>query len=225
MMAIGTTYDFDLTAEDFVRRAFQIAGVFGPRETPDAHEFGMARDFADMILKSWQCNGRAMRLISRNTYTLTSGTATVPGIDADTIDIEFPAFVTDSNGTDHRVERMSLDEYQVLSNKTQTGIPARAYVERSSAISMTLYPTPSASATSITVVRRRLIKDFEAGTNPEIFQRHLAAACRALAVDLAEAFGKSDQKIMRLENRAMRNKRDVDVDNRERGGFRWRLGG
>lgn len=222
-MAASTSYDFDLTVENFVRRAFQLAGVLGPRETPDSHEYGMGRDFADLILKSWQCGGRAMRLIERKTYTLTAGTATVPAIDADTIDIEFPAYVT-YDGTDHEVSRMTLDEYMRISDKTVESIPSRAYVERAATITMTLYPVPDASATSITVMRRRIIKDFEAGTTAELFQRHLAAACRALAVDLAESFGKSDGKLARLENRALRDKREVDLDNVEKGGFRFRLG-
>ncbi len=222
-MTISTTYSANPDLEGLAKLAYRTAGLLGPFEDPAAEEVQAFADWINVELKEWQAAGRLLRQVERVTTTLTAGTATVT-LDADTIDIEFPAFVTLTSGdTDYEVDRMTLDEYMRISNKTQTGVPTRALVERKDTVVMTLDPVPNATVTSITYVRARLIRDLTAGTTADVHQRVLKAVILAGAVYLAESAGKSADKIDRLERRAEAAKATMLKDNAERGGFKFTL--
>jgi hypothetical protein len=223
-MAISTNYTLTVNLQQVVRVGFRQAGVLGAEDEPDPYQVAMAAEFINLNLKEWQAGNRMLRQIERVTKTLTAGTATVT-VDADTIDIEFPAYVTSSTAVTntYEVERMTLAEYMRISNKTQAGVPSQALVERKDTVVMTLYPVPNASVSSITYTRHKLIRNFEAGTDPDIQQRYVRALTLIVAVDAAEHYGKSADKIMRLTQQRDTAMNTMERDNAERGDIVFRL--
>lgn len=223
-MAVGTSYSFNLTLEELIANGARLAGVLGAGDTISGAEVTMGGHFLNMLMKEWQAAARLLRQVERVTKTLTSGTATVT-VDADTIDIEFPAYITPATGSQtYEVDRMTLDEYMRLPNKSEQGIPEMALVERKDTVVMTLWPVPDATVTSITYARVKLIRDIAAGENPDVHQRYLAALTWGIAWMFAEHYGKDDAKIARLEAKYSAAQRVVFRDNVERGHVKFRLG-
>ena len=223
-MTIASTYTYnpDLTA--LCRASMRTAGVLGDYEEPSGEEVQSWSEWLNLELKEWQAAARLLRQIERATKTLTASTATVT-VDADTIDIEFPAYVTLTSSTTatYQVDRMTLDEYMQISNKTQTGVPTRALIERKDTVVMTLHPVPDSTVSSITYVRAKLIRDLTAGTTADVQQRYLKALVLAGAAWAAEAKGKSGDKVERLEAKAERAKQVLMKDNTEKGDMRFVL--
>jgi hypothetical protein len=222
-LAIGTSYSFDLDLAGLVRVALQRASVLGIGDEPQAAEVTAGGQYLNLLLKSWQAASRLLRNVERVTKTITAGTATVT-VDADTIDIEFPATIKLTSGdARYEVERMTLDEYNILSDETEEGIPTKALVQRGATCSLTLWPVPTSTVSSITYTRVKLIKDVLAGETAEVQQRYLDALCWGLARDFADHYEKSPEKIDRLERRYMDARRDVHRDNTERGYVKFSL--
>jgi len=223
-MAISSSYSYNPDLTSLAKLSMRTAGVLGDYEDPTGEEVQSFADWLNAELKEWQAAGRLLRQVERVTKTLTAGTATVT-VDADTIDVEFPAYVTltSSSTSTYEVDRMTLDEYMRISNKTQQGIPTRALVERKDSVVMTLHPVPDSTVSSITYVRAKLIRDLASGTTADVNQRVIKAVVLAGAVWLAEKAGKSADKIDRLERRAEQAKQTMFKDNTERGGFRFTL--
>lgn len=222
-MTISSAYSFDLDLNGLVRVALQRASVLGIGDEPQGAEVTAGGQYLNLLLKSWQAASRMLRQVEVVTTTLTAGTATVT-LGADTIDVEFPATVKLTSG-DHRyeVERMTLDEYQLLPDPDETGIPTKALVQRGSSVSMTLWPVPTSTVSNIKYTRVRLIRDMEAGATADVQQRYLDALCWGLAAEFANHFEKPPEKVDRLERKYMDARRDVHRDNAERGHVKFSL--
>jgi len=220
-VAVSSSYSFNPDLAGLAKVILRTAGVLGPFDEPEAAEVQEVADFINVELKYWQAGARMLRQVERQTKTLTAGTATVT-VDADTIDIEFPAYITLTTGdSNYVVKRMTLDEYMRISDKTIQGVPSRALVERKDTVVMTLDPIPDSTVQSITYARVRLIRDLAAGTTADLNQRYLKALVMAVAVHVAEARGKSADKVERLERRAEQAKLALSRDNAERGSFKF----
>jgi hypothetical protein len=223
-MALATTTSFNLDLQGLIRGGMQKAGILGAGEEPEAAEIAMGREFLDLLLKEWQTAGRYLRRVARASVALTASAAVA--FPSDTIDVEFPCMVVlATSGRETEVQRMTLSDYQVISNKDQTGVPSQLLIERGVSVTGTLWPVPDLSqATTLNYIRRSLIVDTAAGTNADAHQRYLRTITLGLALEFAEWAGKSDAKIARLEARYMASKADVDSDNTERGDLTFVLG-
>jgi hypothetical protein len=222
-LTIGSSYSFDLNLAGLVRVALQRASVLGLGDEPQPAEVTAGGEFLNLLLKSWQAASRLLRNVEMVTTTLTAGTATVT-LAADTIDVEFPCSVKLTTG-DHRyqVERMTLDEYQMLSDLTEEGIPTKALVQRAATVSMTLWPIPTSTVESITYTRVKLVKDILSGETADVQQRYLNALGWGLAAEFAEVYRMPMDKVDRLTARYQEERRNVHRDNAERGHIKFSL--
>lgn len=221
-MTLSASSAWDLTAEEIITRALQLAGVLGAGAAPQAGEYDMGYSLLNGILHEWQAAAKILRCQERTTLALVAGQAAYV-LPADTVDVEFPAAVV-VGGIDYAiVERLTLQQYTVITNKTMSGISSRILVERQAAITITLYPVPNASCVTLKYTRQRLVKDVEAGKNVELHGRALLALVRGLACDFAEHYGKSDGKIARLEGRYREARQTLFSDNIERGDVQFYL--
>jgi hypothetical protein len=222
-MTISANYTFDLDLAGLARVILRAAGVLGPYDDPSPEEISEVSDLINIELKEWQAGARLLRQVERVTKTLTAGTATVT-VDADTIDIEFPAYITLTTGNgNYLVRRMTLDEYMRVSDKTVQGVPSRALIERKDTVVMTLDPIPDSTVASITYARVKLIRDIANGATADLQQRHLKALIATIAAQVAESRGKSADKIARLEARAANAKAVLAADSSEKGSFKFVL--
>lgn len=216
-MAVSSNTSWNLTYEEIIQQAMQRAGVLAAGQQPSGDEKIMGGAWLNAGLKEWQAAGRLLRQVERTTTTLTSGTAAYT-LASTTIDVEFPIMVVNAtSGNESIVERMTLAQYMEITDKTQTGTPTRALIERQASTVLTLWPVPDTTVTTLKYARVKIMPDMDAGTNPDVFPRMLKAVVAMLALDFAEHFGKSADKIERLERRFETAKREVFRENAERG--------
>lgn len=225
-MAIATTATFDLDLRGIARNGMRIAGILSETDEPTGPEVTMCGEFVNLQLKAWQLAGRMLRNVARTTVPIdaTARSTGVLTVASDTIDIEFPmALKLTSGDQTYEVERVSQKDFLLISNKTETGIPTMALIERAATVSMRLWPIPDSTVSTIEYSRVFLIKDAKASNTLDVHQRCLQAVVLGLAVDLAEWAGKDDAKLSRLQLRYSNAQNAVFRDNTERGGIKFSL--
>ncbi len=223
-MTVSANASFDLTRDAIIRNAYQYCGVVTAGAQPDANQIVMASDMLNMLLKALQSDGIILRTIERTTTTLTAGTAQYTPA-SDTLDIDDRAvYVTTGTGTtatDLRIEPISRGQYMELSLKAVQGQPTQIYVEKGTALSFFLYPTPDSNWTSVTYPRVRLLRDMDSGSvTPDLASKYLRYVVLALAADLALHHGLMPRRAALAEQAAMEKER-VTSDETERGPVRF----
>ena len=139
-----------------------------------------------LFFSSLSSDGPALYELERTTLTTVSGTSeyTLP---ADTIEVNFPLMVAGVGQTSQtQIERMTYTNYQEISDKSQTGQPLRAYVEKLALVTVVLWPVPNQIYT-ISYQRQRLIRNAESGTTPDRPPRWMRGIAFQMAADLALA--------------------------------------
>jgi hypothetical protein len=225
-MTVSALYAWNPDGTAIVRQGMRLAGVLAHDAEPSSTDVQAGLEIVNGLLKAWQAGDRLLRNVEKNvTQTLTSGTASY-SITDDTMDVEFPATIVlaSSTTTENVVERMTLDEYTAISNKSQTGVPTRLLVERAATVILTLWPVPDATVSSLKYTRARLVRDMTSTTTLDVQQRYVRTVILGLAVELAEMSNKGDDKIMRLERRYDLAKQDLTADNSERGDVTFAMG-
>lgn len=168
-MAIASTATFELTRDQLIRRAFQLAGMTEASMSPDSDDIAMAADFLGMELDTLQAEGIVLRTVERATKSLVDGTAEYT-LDSDTLDVHVGPddllgshTVTGATGSTY-VKAIGRAEYLAISNRTAEGTPTMGYVERgTTSVKIVLWPVPSAAAT-LTYQRVRMIRDVTSGS-------------------------------------------------------------
>lgn len=226
-MTVAATYSWDPTATAVVRQALRMAGLLGLGDEPTPAEVAAGAEMLNTRLKAWQAAQRLLSHVDKEEeLTLVSGTAAYTITD-DTIDVELPAMAVSATDSDveYQVDRMTLDEYVALSNKSQAGIPNLILVERlKGSVQLTLYPVPDGNVTKLKYTRRRLIRDMTSASTVDLAARHIRAVILMVAIDMAESFNKSDDKIARLESRLANAMAEVKRDSQEKGNLHMRMG-
>lgn len=215
-MTISTSYNFNPTAEQIVRQAFQATGALGLGRRPRPDQLNDARDILTTLLKAMQAKGKLLVQAERVTLTLTPGTATYALAD-DTIDVEFPTtYSPPGSTTETIVERMSYSDYQILSDKTAQGTPVRVYVEKSAILTATFWNVPNAAGTWH-YRRIRIIRDASAGATMDATTKFIQAIVWKLAHKLALPLGVPLARVQYLEQQAIAAEAEVIGDDDERG--------
>jgi len=153
----------------------------------------------DSIVKELDADGQFLWRTTRLTFTTTASTASYT-LDATAFDVDAPVSYLKSGGTSRvPLFPMSADDYLVLPDRTTTATtPARYYVEKSlssgrTALTMILYPVPTASGDTVEYRAAIRAKDFNTGaTNPDFPSSWTLALTNRLTADLAPSYGQMD---------------------------------
>lgn len=145
MTTSGTT-SFNLDIADVIEEAMSMLGGeqslgFEPLE---------ARRTLNLLLIDWMNRGILLWKQNIATLDLTSGTAsyTLPSSLIDITELVHRT-VSGSNTTDLALDRISMEEYQRITNKTQTGRPTQYAINRlRDAAQLYLWPTPDTTTAS-----------------------------------------------------------------------------
>ena len=191
-MTLATTATFAPSAQGIIRTALQRVGVLEGAREPDAGQLAMGMDFLNEGIKALQNEGVTVESTERDTDTLVAGTATYTAA-SDTLDIDDGAYVSDGNGTDATVIKISREQYMALSLKTTQGQPTMMYVELgtvSQTVTYHLYPVPDSNWTTITFPRVRILRDISTAADTTDFRSRSAKMLSyMLAVDFAGHYG------------------------------------
>lgn len=219
-MTTSANAAFDLSRDQIIRTAFQLVGVVAAGTEPDANQVAMASDLLDLSLKALQNDGIILRTLEQSTTTLVAGQAKYT-LASDTLDVDDRSVYVTSGTTDLRLESISRGQYMELSSKTVQGQPTQFYVEKTSTVSVYLYPTPDSSWTSVTFPRVRLLRDMDTGgVTADLPSKYLRSVVYTLAADLALHHGLLPKYQMLLEQAGVETVR-AEQDDTERGPIRF----
>lgn len=194
-MAVSSSTDFSLTANDAVVIAIELLGTRAEEEPLTQIELDRGLRYMNMMLKGWEADGIMTWLKTEGALTLVQGTASYTfgaGGDFTTVPMDIEQIrITRTN--DLEMTRMSRPDYFSIPTKTTQGYPTQYYYDRQRD-SGTLYIWPTADATlgTLKFTYRRRIMDMDAsGNNFDLPQEWYLAITHGLAVMLAPIYGKT----------------------------------
>ncbi len=181
-MATSGTYTFNPGLGEIVIYAYQNIGI---RPTALLMEhMEVARTATNMMLARWSNMGVNLWCVDLITTPLVQGTATYP-VDANTVMILDAYIVSDS--IDRIILPISRTEYASYPNKAQQGFPTTFWFDRLISPTVTLWPVPDGSQTSLKYYRVRRLQDsnLQGGEQVEIPYLWLEAFADGLTYRLA----------------------------------------
>jgi len=181
-MATSGTYTFNPGLGEIVLYAYQNIGV-RPAALLQEH-MDSARMATNMMLARWSNQGVNLWCVDLITTPLVQGTATYP-VDANTVMILDAYIVSDS--IDRIILPISRTEYASYPNKAQQGFPTTFWFDRLISPTVTLWPVPDGSQTSLKYYRVRRLQDsnLQGGEQVEIPYLWLEAFADGLSYRLA----------------------------------------
>ena len=214
---------FQLTADGFTKHAMQLCGLLPLGRTPRPEHLQDARDLLTVMLKALQSRGITLTQAVQASLTLAPGVANYP-LDADTIDVDFPTTLQASGSTaETYVEKMTYSDWRIISDKTVTGPPTRAYVEKLATCSVFFWSVPDGAATwNYRAIK--LLPDATSGATSGLTQRWMGALVWRFAYWLSHAFSLPQAKRQELKAVADEEETAVLGQENERGDLNLSLG-
>lgn len=185
-MALSGTYTFNPSLGEITLYAYNLCGIRGTALLQEHME--SARMAANMMLGRWSSDGVNLWTVDKQSVPLIAGQATyaVPG---NTI-VMLDTYVVTSNGgmaTNRIIMPISRTEYASYSNPQSEGFPTTFWFDRLLSPTVTLWPVPDGTQTSLDYYRVRQIQDsnFSDGQQVEMPYYFLEAFAYGLAQRLA----------------------------------------
>jgi len=155
-MATSGTYTFNPSLGELTIYAYQLIGV-RPTALLQEH-MDSARMATNMMFTRWSNQGVNLWQVSLVTVPIVAGTATY-NVDASTV-VMLDAYIEYGNPPiDRIIMPISRTEYASYPNKTQQGFPTVFWFDRLLAPTVTLWPTPDGSQTSLKYYKVNRIED------------------------------------------------------------------
>lgn len=197
-MTTSNTFNFDPALGEIVAYSFNLIGV-RPTALLQEH-FESARMATNMLLSRWSSQGVNLWCVDLEVVPLVQGTATYP-VPSDTI-VMLDAYISTTTGSstiDRIAMPVSRTEYASYPNKAQQGFPTTFWFDRTLSPTVTLWPVPNGSQTSLKYYRVRRIQDsnLQNAENVEIPYYFLEALAFGLAQRLAMIWAPEKVAIMK----------------------------
>lgn len=181
----ATEYDFILTRNEIIEEAFFKIGDLGYGQVlgPDQLNSGIRK--INLITKRWGEDGYLLFSTIEDSVTLVSGTASYLIPTANGLSFVERANYVDTGSTYLEIERITIEEYIEIPNKTDTGVPSVFSVLPSSGL-IQFWPTPN-TTNVVKLFGYRKLKDWQTSEGTGEFpSRWQSALIYALAVELGE---------------------------------------
>jgi hypothetical protein len=183
-MALSGTYAWDLDNTGVIEEAYELAGW----EARTAQDAVTARRSMNLIFRDWANWGVNLWTLEQITTDMVADTASYT-LTARTLDVLTAIMRITSTDPDLDIpmERISIEEYHDLPDKTTTGRPnLYALVRGQSTPTLYVYPTPDDSTLDFVAWQIRYMQDVgTAQQSPDVPQRFLPALIYRLAYELA----------------------------------------
>lgn len=157
MVTSGLTV-FNPDVATLIEEAYERAGIEGR----SGYELRSAIRSLNFLFAEWASIGFNLWTVDSGTISLVAGTSQY-NLPTDTVDL-IETSVRIGTINDIRIERIGVNSWNGINNKTTTGRPSQVYVERITAPRINVWPVPDQSYTFV-YWRMRRIQD--AGT-PEL---------------------------------------------------------
>jgi len=172
-MTLSLTDNFNLTRDELIRAAFEDINVAVTNEPLDPDDIQVAQIALNVLVTSWKAHGLQLWKRGRASLTLvasdydydltpTLGAGTEKPMRLLTVNRKY------TDGTETDMNKLSLQEYENLPNKTTEGTPVNYYFEPGR-LTSTLYVWPAPNATAATeytieYVYQQPLQDMDIGT-------------------------------------------------------------
>ena len=155
-MSTSGTYTFNPSLGELTIYAYQLIGV-RPTALLQEH-MDSARLATNMMFTRWSNQGVNLWQVSLVTVPLVAGTATY-SVDASTV-VMLDAYIEYGNPPiDRIILPISRTEYASYPNKTQQGFPTVFWFDRLLSPTVTIWPTPDGTQTSLKYYKVNRIED------------------------------------------------------------------
>jgi hypothetical protein len=197
-MTTSGTYTYNPSLGELTLYAYQLCGI-RPTELLQEH-MSTARTATNLLLASWANRGVNLWAVDLVTVPLVQGTSTY-SVDSNTVMIldAYIETVTGTQAIDRIILPVSRTEYASYPNKLQTGFPTTYWFDRLISPTITLWPVPDGSQTSLNYYRVRQIQDSNLvdGQTVEIPYLWLDAFANGLAFRLAQIWAPALVQILK----------------------------
>jgi hypothetical protein len=198
-MTTSGTYTFNPALGEIVLYSYNLIGV---RNTSVLQEhMQSARMAANMLLSRWANQGVNLWAVDLITTPLIKGVSTY-SVDANTV-VMLDTYIETVNGSSQPIDRLILPisrtEYASYPNKEQQGFPTTYWFDRLLSPTVTLWPVPDGTTTSLKYYRVRQLQDanLQNGQQVEIPYLWMEAFAYGLAQRLATIW--APDKMMMLK--------------------------
>jgi hypothetical protein len=155
-MSTSGTYTFNPSLGELTIYAYQLIGI-RPTALLQEH-MDAARTATNMMLAGWSNRGVNLWQVSLVTVPLVAGTATY-SVDPSTV-VMLDAYIEyGSPAIDRVIMPVSRTEYSSYPNKSQSGFPTTFWFDRLLSPTVTLWPVPDGSQTSLKYYKVDRIQD------------------------------------------------------------------
>lgn len=164
-MATSGTYTFNPSLGEVTLYAYQLIGI-RPTALLQEH-LDAARTATNMMLTRWSNQGVNLWQVTLVTVPLVQGTATY-NVDANTV-VMLDAYIEyGSPAIDRIILPVSRTEYASYPNKAQEGFPTTFWFDRLLSPTVTLWPVPDGTQTSLKYYKVMRIQDANMNGTQEI---------------------------------------------------------
>lgn len=164
-MATSGTYTFNPSLGELTVYAYQLIGV-RPTALLQEH-LDAARTATNMMFTRWSNQGVNLWQVDLVTVSLIQGTATY-NVDANTVTMLDAYIEYGSPAIDRVILPISRTEYASYPNKTQQGFPTTFWFDRLLSPTVTLWPVPDGTQTSLKYYRVIRLQDANLAGNQEL---------------------------------------------------------
>ena len=198
-MAVSGTTTFTMNRDEVITDALLEIGAVALGATPKTAQITHAARRLNAVLKAWQ--GERVFLYAKATGTLaTTASQSYITIAAGRRRI-LSAWIQVS-GTDSPLTKISMEEYDQISNKSGEGLPLYYMVDES-ASKMYLYPVPDSGSYNIYYRYEAVLDDMTSATDDfDLPQPALDMLVKCLANELTTPYGTPDDRAARVSQRA-----------------------
>jgi|TARA_Y100000033_G_C2711181_1_gene93447 hypothetical protein len=176
-MATSGTFNFSMDIDEVIQEAMEMIGG----EETLGHEPKSARRSINLILQDWQNRGVMLWTANTSTVTLTTS-VTAFTLASSTIDVL--EAVHNRDNTDVQIDRISMQEYLKIPNKSQTGRTTQYAIRHGRGQpTVFLWPLPENSTDQIKLELVRYMEDVDKSAiqNADISRRFLPCLTAGLA--------------------------------------------
>ena len=176
-MATSGTYDFNMDIDEVIQEAMEMIGG----EETLGHEPKSARRSINLLLQDWQNRGVMLWTANASTVDLTTSVTTFT-LASSTIDVL--EAVHNREDRDIQLERISMQEYLKIPNKSQTGRTTQYAVRHNRGQpTVFLWPLPENSTDQVKVELIRYMQDVNKSAiqTPDVSRRFLPCLTAGVA--------------------------------------------
>lgn len=217
----ASDYDFNVTRNEIIERAYRIIGKLSPGEVLSAEMYQQAIIALNSMVKSWQSKHVFLWTIVEFTQGLTAGQASYSLSSTDPSVYAIDRAYVRINNIDHPCTVASFRQYVDIPDKTSAGDPT--VVALNGQITPTLFVWPVPTQTRLLYYSGIVkLKDFDTAAGTADFPvRYIEAITFGLAHKLSFEYGRPIQEQRELERQFQAEFGEAKTGERERAEYEF----